>query len=209
MNTAKRKIGLFAVIAAGVMGCSSTPKQQPGYAQEPPKPLVWPWWPTDEPPATRRVGGAPVTNQFVLPPPLLQLPEQKAGREEIEKSGISPALVQKMLQGQILTRAEIQELAQHKVSETNIVKYLRSTGAMYSLTTKEVNELQQANVSEGVIDYLLNTPRLYRDSALLYQYLYYPPLYYPWYGGWHYYDYHHHYYHPYDHHSYWDHHHHH
>ena len=198
-----------AIIAAGQMGCRSTPKPQPAYMLEAPRPLVWPWWPTNEPPAANEAAVATATtNQFVLPPPLLQLPEQKAAREEIENSGVSPGLMQKMLQGQILSLAEIRELAQHKASETNIVKYLRSTGAVYSPTTKGVNELQQAKVSDGVIDYLLSTPKLYRDGVLLHQYLYYPPLYYPWYGGWHYYDYHHDFYQHDYHHPSWDHHHH-
>lgn len=131
------------------------------------------------------------TNQgtIALPPPFLQLPEQKAAREEVEKSGVSPALVQKMLQGHILTLAEIQELAQKKVSDTNIVKYLRSTGAVYTLTTKQIDELRAASVSNEVLDYLLSTPALRRS-------LYYPTLYpsylyrhyYPsW--GYHHYDY--------------------
>lgn len=128
------------------------------------------------------------TNQatIVLPPPFLQLPEQRATREEVERSGVSTALVEKMLQGRILTLAEIQELAQHKVSDTNLVKYLRSTGAIYTLTTKQIDELRAASVSNEVVDYLLSTPSLRRS-------LYYPTLY-PSYLYRHYYpswDYHH------------------
>lgn len=112
------------------------------------------------------------TNQsrFVLPPPFLQLPEQRAAREEVQNSGVVPALVQKMLQGGFLTLAEIQELVQHKVSETNLVNYLRSTGANYTLTTRQIDELRAASVSDAVIDYLLSTPALHRT-------LYYPPPY--------------------------------
>lgn len=196
------------LVAAGVMGCRSTPRPQPSSVLETSRPLAWSWWPTNEPSATSKVDVASLTNQFVLPPPLLQLPEQKAAREEIEKSGVSPDLVQKMLQGQVLNLAEIEQLAQKGVSETNIVKYLRSTGAVYFLTSRQVSDLQQAKVGEGVIDYLLRTPALYRDSALLFRYYYYPPLYYPGYSSWHHYDYHHGYHHPYYHRSYWDHHHH-
>lgn len=112
------------------------------------------------------------TNQslFALPPPFLQLSEQKATREELEKSGVSAALVQKMLQGQILSLAEIQELTQKKVSVTNLVKYVRSTGAIYTLTTKQIDELRAASVSNEVVDYLLTTPAMRRT-------LYYPTLY--------------------------------
>ncbi len=128
-------------------------------------------------------------NRFALPPPFLQLPEQKSTREEVEKSSVSPALVEKMLQGQILTLAEIQELAQHKVSVTNLVKYVRSTGAIYTLTTKQIDELRAASVSDEVLDYLLSTPALRRS-------FYYPTLYpsylYRWYRpswDYHHYDY--------------------
>jgi hypothetical protein len=67
------------------------------------------------------------TNQatIALPPPFLQLPKQSSAREEVEKSGVSPALVQKMLEGKSLSLAEIEELAQKKVSVTNLVKYVR------------------------------------------------------------------------------------
>ena len=199
---------LLAVLAAVMTGCSSAPKAPPPYALAAPGPLVWPWWPTNEPPATNKAEAASATNLFVLPPPLLQLPEQKAMRKEIEKSGVAPELLQKMLQGQVIALPEIEQLAQKGVSETNIIKYLRSIGAVYFLTSRQVSDLQQAKVGEGVIDYLLRTPALYRDSAPLFRYYYYPPLYYPGYSSWHHYDYHHGYYHPYYHHSYWDHHHH-
>ncbi len=134
------------------------------------------------------------TNQatIVLPPPFLQLPEQRATREEVERSGVSPALVEKMLQGRIVTLAEIQELAQHKVSHTNLVKYLRSTGAVYALTTKQIDELRTASVSDEVLDYLLATPTLQRRSLYSPFSLYQP--YSPWsdhhYYGLHHYDHH-------------------
>lgn len=133
------------------------------------------------------------TNQatIVLLPPFLQLPEQRAAREEVEKSGVSPGLVEKMLQGQILSLAEIQELVQHKMSDTNLVKYLRSTGAIYTLTTKQIDELRAASVSNEVLDYLLATPALRRTP--LYYPTFYPSYlhrpYYPWWDH-HYYDHH-------------------
>ena len=182
---------MLAVIAAGVMGCSTARETQPAYPQELPRPLAWPFWPTNEPSTKKPTDVATATNRFVLPLPFLQLPEQKAAREEIEQSGVAPQLLQKMLQGHVLTLPEIEQLAQKGITETNIVKYLRSTGAVYFLTSRQVNDLQQAKVSEGVIDYLLATPRLYRDSTLIYRSYYYPPLYYPSYRWGHHYDYYH------------------
>lgn len=182
---------LLVALVAGVAGCRTARETQPAYEQAPPRPLAWPFWPTNEPSTTNVADVAAQTNRFVLPPPFLQLPEQKATREEIEKSGVAPELLQKMLQGQVLTLPEIEELAQKRVSETNIVKYLRSTGAVYLLTSRQVTDLQQAHLSEGLIDYLLSTPALYRDSALFYRYYYYPPSYSPGYWPWYHHDYHH------------------
>lgn len=132
------------------------------------------------------------TNQgtIALPPPFLLLPEQRTAREEVEKSGVSPALVEKMLQGQTLTLAEIQELTQHKVSDTNLVKCLRSTGAVYALTTKQIDEMRAASVSNEVLDYLLATPTLRRRSLYSPFSFYHPhsSLWDDYYHGLHHYD---------------------
>ena len=134
------------------------------------------------------------TNQttIALPLPFLQLPEQRTAREEVERSGVSPALVEKMLQGQTLTLAEIQELTQHKVGDTNLVKYLRSTGAVYALTTKQIDEMRAASVSNEVVDYLLATPTLRRRSLYSPFSFYHPhsSLWNDHYHGLHHYDHH-------------------
>lgn len=79
-----------------------------------------------------------------------------------------------------LTLAEIKEMAGKGVSNETILNALRVSGAVYILTTKEVNALQQAKVSETIIDYLLATPlRLQERDRLLpgYYPLYWPSLY--------------------------------
>lgn len=79
-----------------------------------------------------------------------------------------------------LTLAEIKEMAGKGVSDATVVNVLRASGAVYILTLKEVNALQQAKVSETIIDYLLATPRRLqeRDRLLpIYYPLYWPSLY--------------------------------
>lgn len=79
-----------------------------------------------------------------------------------------------------LTLAEIKEMAGKGVSNETILNALRVSGAVYILTTKEVNALQQAKVSETIIDYLLATPRRLpeRDRPWPGYYpLYWPSLY--------------------------------
>lgn len=79
-----------------------------------------------------------------------------------------------------LTLAEIKEMTGKGVREETVLNALRASGAVYILTTKEVNALQQAKVSETIIDYLLATPRRFqeRDRLLpVYYPLYWPSLY--------------------------------
>ena len=148
---------------------------------------------TTETPATNAALKEIPGNIFALPPPLLQLPEQKAAREEIEKSGVSPALMQKMLQGQFLTLDEIKELAQKKVSDTNIMKYLRSTGAVYTMKLKQLDELRAVAVSDDLLNYLISSPA--QRPTVIYYPSYYPVYRYssPSYLWWldhHHYDFH-------------------
>lgn len=93
-----------------------------------------------------------------LPPPFLQLPNQKAAREEVEKSGLAPELVAKLLKGGGLKLDEIEQIAAKGVSDDTLTKYLRSVGASYQLTTKDIDRMRTAHVSDAVIDYLLTTP---------------------------------------------------
>ena len=135
-------------------------------------------------------GSGANTSRFTLPPPLLQLPQQRAARQEIEQSGVSPGLVRKMLAGEVLSLAEIEELAQKKVSDDTIRKYVTSTGARYSLTVKQIDSLRANAVSNELLDFLLLTSA--SRSALSYP-VYIPMyplrLYDPW---WNYHYHHHH-----------------
>ena len=176
---------LLGLLAAAVVGCRSTPPPPLSYAEFAPGVFVpQPQLMAGQPLFTNQ---SPLTNLFVPLPPFLQLPEQKAFREEVERSGASPALVEKMLQGGPLTLEEIRELSQKQVGATNIIKYLRTTGASYTLTSQQIDELRAAAVSREVIDYLLTTP------ALRSRVFYYPAYpYYPRYLWWdhHHYDFH-------------------
>lgn len=83
-----------------------------------------------------------------------------------------------------LTLAEIKEMASKDVSDGAVVKALQASGAVYILTTKEVIALQQAKVSETIIDYLLATPRQLRERENAW------PVYYPLYWPSFHYDHH-------------------
>lgn len=91
----------------------------------------------------------------------------------------------------VLSVADIKEMAGKGVSEQTILNVLRASRAIYTLTTQDVTELQEAKVTRAVIDYLLATPLLYKDDLLRYRANYYYSPYYPGYWSWSFHDYHH------------------
>lgn len=91
----------------------------------------------------------------------------------------------------VLSLAEIKEMADKGVSEQALLGVLRASRAIYTLTTQDVSELQEAKVSRGVIDYLLSTPLLYKDDLLRSRAYYnYAPVY-PGYWHWSFHDFDH------------------
>lgn len=86
-----------------------------------------------------------------------------------------------------LTLAQIKEMTAKGVSDETILSALRASRAVYRLTSPDVTDLQEAKVSQAVIDYLLSTPQLYPPlPAPRYRaYYYYPPPWPYWYYDWH------------------------
>lgn len=102
----------------------------------------------------------------------------------------------------VLSVADIKEMAGKGVSEQTILNVLRASRAIYTLTTQDVTELQEAKASRAVIDYLLSTPLLYKDDLLRSRAYYnYAPVY-PGYWHWSFHDFHHDVHHYGPHHSY-------
>lgn len=92
-----------------------------------------------------------------------------------------------------LSLDEIREMSAKGVSDATILAALRASRAVYQLSAQDISALQEAGVSQAVIDYLLKTPELYKAERRVYRtYYYYPPPYWYWhdpfwYGhhGWH------------------------
>jgi len=57
--------------------------------------------------------------------------------------------------------ADIKALVKAGVADEVILSQIRNTRAVYRLTTAEIMDLHQAGVSQRVIDFMINTPRLY------------------------------------------------
>lgn len=82
-------------------------------------------------------------------------------RTALQRQRVPAELQERMDSGSPLELAEIIELSRRGVSPELIIRYLRSTGRVYSLTSYDVVKLRDAGVRPGVVDYMLSTPALY------------------------------------------------
>src|SRR5580698_2029914 len=60
--------------------------------------------------------------------------------------------------------ADIKMLAKSGVSDEVILSQIRNSRTVYHLSAAEILDLKDAGVSEKVIDFMINTPSLYRSS---------------------------------------------
>jgi hypothetical protein len=102
-------------------------------------------------------------------------PQQQADYGAVQRSGVNPAVYDKMVHGDSLSLGDIEDLSRAHVNDGVVLRYLRDQGTIYSLNSADVTNLRRAGVSQSIVDYMLQTARAYYD---------YPPLYDPWYGPW-------------------------
>ena len=60
--------------------------------------------------------------------------------------------------------ADIKAMVKAGVSDEVIMSQIRNTHAAYRLTTAEILDLKANNVSEKVIDFMINSPNLYQQA---------------------------------------------
>jgi hypothetical protein len=202
---------LFLIAAAAIAvlgsGCASTDGHEDRYAKAT-YDARWVVVSTNEPVSSETMENRNHASRMPAhPPSILLTPEGQDARQEIETNGVPPMLKKKMLDGEVLTLPDIEDLARYKISEGTILKYLRATGAIYILRTEDINQLQQAGVSKAVIDYMLSTvnQRPVQVVKKYYRYYnYYDPWWgYPYYSYPYYYPYRSYYYYPYYSHGYY------
>jgi len=113
-------------------------------------------------------------------------------RNVLTQHNVSPVVYDRMLHGEPLALSDIIELSQRQVPSSLVIRYLRSTRAVYDLDKQALARLNQAKVDRDVIEYLLQTPALFAPRAYYYGRpwyaadAYYPndayyPYYYPYY----------------------------
>lgn len=105
-----------------------------------------------------------------------------ADRAALQQHRVPPPLQERMNHRESLELADVTELSRRGVPPDFIMRYLRSTGRVYSLSSLDVVKLRDAGVRPGVIDYMMSTPALYApryaDPWYGYGYYGYDPHYY-------------------------------
>ena len=173
-------IALFALwcVALVLTGCGSTAPRQS--ARRGP---VWVLPAVPAPSATPTVSSNTLPTAATAPAAVAAAPTN-ANVPAIQTNTPPPV-------ANVLSLADIKELADKGVSDQTILTVLRASRAIYTLMTQDVTELQEVKVSRAVTDYLLSTPLLYKDDLLRSRaYYHYTPLY-PSYWHWSFHDFHH------------------
>jgi outer membrane lipoprotein SlyB len=69
----------------------------------------------------------------------------------------SPITVERMDRGEPLTINDIIKLSQGGISDETIIRYIQDTKTTYNLSQSQINRLQEAGVSQRVINYMIDT----------------------------------------------------
>lgn len=78
-------------------------------------------------------------------------------RRVMERS--SPRTVDRMDRGEPLTINDVIKLSQGGVSDDTMIGYMRDTASSYTLSQAQIRRLQDAGVSQRVINYMIDTGR--------------------------------------------------
>jgi hypothetical protein len=83
--------------------------------------------------------------------------QQKADYSSVQRSGVSPAIYDKMMHDDALSIYDIKALSRAHVSDAVVLRYMRDHGTAYYLSSGDIDGLHKAGVSQSVIDYMLQT----------------------------------------------------
>ena len=78
--------------------------------------------------------------------------------QEAQLRQSAPQTLQRVEQGQPLTVADVEALAQAGISDDLIISQIRNSRTVYHLTTADIIALKNKEVSDRVIDFMINTP---------------------------------------------------
>jgi hypothetical protein len=98
--------------------------------------------------------------------------QQKADYARVQTSGVSSAIYDKMVHGDALSLYDIKALTRAGVNDGIILRYMRDQHTIYSLNSDDVTSLRHAGVSQSIVDYMLQTPRMFGPDFYPYPYPY-------------------------------------
>jgi len=104
--------------------------------------------------------------------------QQKADYAAVQRSGVSPAIYDKMMHDDPLSMNDVISLSQAHVNDGVIIRYIRDHGTVYGLSPDDMNHLQHEGVSPSVVDYMARTgyPGPYPYGPGPGPYFYPPPI---------------------------------
>ena len=83
--------------------------------------------------------------------------QQESDYAVVERSGVSPAIYDKMIHGDALSVSDIVSLSQAHVSDGVITRYIRDNNTIYYLSPQDLDYLRKSGVSQSVIDFMVQT----------------------------------------------------
>jgi hypothetical protein len=83
--------------------------------------------------------------------------QQQADYAAVGRSGVSPAIYDKMVHDDALSLSDIVSLSEARVNDGVIIRYIRDHGTIYYLGPRDFDYLRQNGVSQSVIDFMAST----------------------------------------------------
>jgi len=83
--------------------------------------------------------------------------QQQADYNAVDRSGVSPAIYDKMVHDDPLSLSDIVSLSEARVNDGIIIRYIRDHGTVYTLTPPDFDYLRGNGVSPSIVDYMAQT----------------------------------------------------
>ena len=97
---------------------------------------------------------------FLLAPLLLGAcasDQDLADQAAVERSGVSPAIYDKMVNDDDLGISDIAALSRARVNDGIVLRYIRDHDTVYILSSQDISYLEKSGVSPSIIDYMVQT----------------------------------------------------
>jgi hypothetical protein len=87
--------------------------------------------------------------------------QQLADQNAVERSGVSPAIYDKMVHDDNLSISDVVALSHARVNPGVIIRYIRDHDTAYFLSSADFDYLRKNGVDQSVIDFMAQTGRGY------------------------------------------------